>query len=201
LKLRSANLGLVVLLSLPVLTSCATTDPYPDDWPAAVASKKGDCSSLIGTFNNGYSKSSSDAIPMEGGLIVLLVGQPSRADSTGAKPVTRVTIEYLSPDRLLVTGLNFSQPVRQEERRISRSSCLGKGLPISGKFSGTNAENVLGFVSASGHLQRSANGDLVGRIRSTFTGVALLVPMTSSATSWYRFRRIEPDPKSTDPME
>ena len=200
-KLRSANLGLLVSLALPLLTSCAATDPYPDDWPAVVAAEKGDCSSLIGTFNNGYSKSTPDAIAMKGGLIALLVGQATPAESQGAKPVTRVSIEQPSPDRLVITGLNFSEFVRQGDRSLTGGSCSKKGLPVSGKFGGVNVENMVGFVSASGHLRGAENGDLVARIRSTFTGIALVVPMTASATSWYRFKRIEENPASADPVQ
>ncbi|MGB5551942.1 MAG: hypothetical protein WBO74_15780, partial [Thermoanaerobaculia bacterium] len=100
------NPPLLVLVSALVLSSCATTDPYPEEWPPIIEAEKGDCSALVGTFNNGYSKSSSDAIPMEGGLIALLVGQATPAESQGAKPVTRVSIEQPSPDRLVITGLN-----------------------------------------------------------------------------------------------
>ena len=199
-KFRSVNGALLVLASALALTACATTDPYPEDWPA-VAAGRSDCATLVGTFNNGYSESTTNAMTMKGGLIVMLIGPEARDESPGAKPVTRVTIEQPTPDRLVVKGFNFNELVRQGERRVSRTSCSGKGLAINGKFSGTNAENVLGFISASGHLQRAGNGDLVGRIRSTFTGIALLIPVTSSTTSWYRFRQIEPEPTSTDPVE
>lgn len=200
-KFRSLKPAPLVIASALVLASCATTDPYPEEWPPVVEAEKGDCSALIGTYNNGYSKSTHDAITMKGGLIVMLIGPEKRAESPGNKPVTRVTIELPSSDRLVVQGFNFSELLRQGERRISRTSCSGKGLAINGKFSGTNAENVLGFISASGHLQRAGNGDLVGRIRSTFTGIALLVPISSSTTSWYRFRQIEPETTSTDPVQ
>jgi hypothetical protein len=200
-KVRSVSPTILLVVSALVSASCATTDPYPEDWSPITAAEKGDCSEFIGTFDNGYSASSHDAISMKGGLIALLIGTAKPAETSGTKPVTRVTIERPSPDLLVVSGLNYSEPVRRGERRISRTSCSGKGLSITGKFSGTNAENVAGFVSASGHLQRAANGDLVGRIRSTFTGIALLVPMTSSATSWYRFRQIEPEPTADDPVQ
>ena len=201
LKVRSVSPTLLVLVSALVLVSCVTTDPYPEEWSPIVAAERGDCSALAGTFDNGYSASSHDAIPMKGGLIALLIGPAKPSESSVAKSVTRVTIKRPSPDLLMVSGFHYSEPVRQEERRISGKSCSGKGLSIAGKFSGTNAENIVGFVSASGHLQRTANGDLVGRIRSTFTGVALLVPMTSSATSWYRFRQIEPESAPTDSLQ
>lgn len=182
---------LVVLVSILVSVSCATSDSYPEDWPQVVTIEKGDCSAFTGIFNNGYAKSSSDAIRMEGGLIALLIGSASPAESAGAKPVTRVSIERTSPERLVVTGLNRTELVRQGDRQIFRGSCSKKGLPVSGKFGGVNVENMVGFVSAKGHLRLAENGDLVARIRSTFTGVALLVPVTSSVTSWYRFKRIE----------
>ena len=200
-KVRSVSPALLVLVSALVLSSCATTDPYPEEWPPIIEAEKGDCSALVGTFNNGYSKSSSDAIPMEGGLIALLIGQATPAESQGAKPVTRVSIEQPSPDRLVVTGLNFTELVRRGEKSLSGGSCSKKGLPVSGKFGGVNVENMVGFVSAKGYLTRAENGDLVARIRSTFTGIALVVPMTSSATSWYRFKRIEENPATADPVQ
>ena len=190
-KVPSVRPAVLILVSALVLVSCATTDPYPEEWPPIVEAEKGDCSGLIGTFNNGYSKSSHDAITMTGGLIALLIGQASRGESEGARPVTRVTIEQPAPDRLVVTGLNFTELVRQGNRSLSGGSCSRKGLPVSGKFGGVNVENMVGFISASGYLKGAENGDLVARVRSTFTGIALVVPMTSSATSWYRFKRIE----------
>ena len=195
-KFRLLKPALPVIASALVLASCATTDPYPEEWPPIVEAEKGDCSALIGTYNNGYSKSTYDAITMKGGLIVMLIGPEERAESPGNKPTTRVTIELPSSDRLVVQGFNFSELVRHGERRVSRTSCSGKGLAINGEFRGTNAENVLGFISASGRLQRAGNGDLVGRIRSTFTGIALFIPVSSSTTSWYRFRRIEPEERA-----
>ncbi len=200
-KVRSVSPALLVFVSALVLASCATTDPYPEKWPPIIEAEKGDCSALIGTFNNGYSASTHDAIAMKGGLIALLIGQATPAESQGAKPVTRVSIEQPSPDRLVVTGLNFTELVRRGEKSLSGGSCSKKGLPISGKFGGVNIENMVGFVSAKGYLTRTRNGDLVARIRSTFTGIALVVPMTSSATSWYRFKRIEENPASADPVQ
>ena len=199
MRFLSASRLLLVLTSTALLAGCASTDPYPETWSEIVA-EKGDCSTLVGTFSNDYSKSSSDAITMKGGLIALLLGPASPADAAVSLPVTRVKIEYPSPDRLLVKGYYRKELVREGVRPLARGSCSQKGLPISGKFSGTNAENVLGFVTASGRLQRAENGDLVGRIRSTFTGIALLVPVTASATSWYRFRNIEPKPTTADPV-
>jgi hypothetical protein len=194
---RSGACPALVLTSLVALMACATVDPYPEDWPA-VAAERSDCAALIGTFHNGYSRSTTDAMTMKGGLIVMLIGPEESAASAGARPVSRVTIENPSADRLVVKGFNSEGLVREGERRISRTSCTGKGLAINGKFSGTNAENVLGFISASGHLRRAENGDLVGRIRSTFTGIALLIPVSSSTTSWYRFRQIVPQSTPTD---
>lgn len=199
-NVRWVSPTLLVLVSISVAISCVSTDPYPQDWPAVVVGKS-DCSALVGTFNNGYSKSSSDAITMKGGLIALLIGSANPADAKASLPVTRVAIEFPSPDRLVITGYHRNEIVRKGVRPLSRSSCSKKGLPISGKFSGTNAENVVGFVSASGRLQKADNGDLIARIRSTFTGIALLVPMTASATSWYRFQRIDPEPMSIGPVE
>lgn len=197
---RSAGCSASVLISIVALMGCATTDPYPEGWPA-VAAERNDCAALIGTFHNGYSRSTTDAMTIKGGLIVMLIGPAERDEPSGAKPVSRVTIENPSPDRLVVKGFNSEGLVREGERRVSRTSCSGKGLAIHGKFSGTNAENVLGFISASGHLRRAENGDLVGRIRSTFTGIALLIPVSSSTTSWYRFRQIEPETTPADSLE
>ena len=191
---------LVVSASILAAVSCATTDPYPKDWPAVSAEQR-DCSALVGSYNNGYSKSSPDAMAMKGGLIVLLIGPAEKGESSAEKVVGRVTIEHPSPDRLVVKGFSRDELLRRGERRVSRSACSGKGLAINGKFSGTNAENVLGFISASGYLSRAANGDLVGRIRSTFTGIALLVPISSSTTSWYRFKRIESEATPSNSMQ
>ncbi|MGB5174488.1 MAG: hypothetical protein WBQ30_07075 [Thermoanaerobaculia bacterium] len=200
-RVRSVNPPLLVLVSALVLSSCATTDPYPEEWPPIIEAEKGDCSAFIGTFDNGYSASSHDAIPMKGGLIALLIGTAKPAATSGAKTVTRVSIEQPSPNRLVITGLNFSEFVRQGDRSLSGGSCSKKGLPVSGKFGGVNVENMVGFVSAKGYLTRAESGDLVARIRSTFTGIALVVPMTSSATSWYRFKRIEENPATADPVQ
>ena len=201
MKFLSTSRVLPVLLSVTSLTACASTDSYPEDWSPVVAAEKGDCSALVGTFNNGYSKSTPDALRMKGGLIALLIGSPSSTKSDDAPPVTWVSIEQPSADRLVVSGFNGAKVVRRGERPLERGACSRKGLSVSGKFEGVNAENVVGFLSASGTLRRNSDGDLVARIRSTFTGVALLVPMTSSVTSWYRFRKIERRPTPDDPVQ
>jgi hypothetical protein len=201
MKFLAAREILLALTLAILLASCASTDTYPQDWPAVISGERGDCSALVGAFNNGYAKSTPDAIRMKGGLIALLIGSASSKEADGALPVTWLKIEQPSPDRLTVTGYNGKRAVRRGNRPLERGSCSKKGLSISGKFEGVNAENVVGFLSASGHLQRAENGDLVARIRSTFTGVALLVPVTSSATSWYRFRRIDSTPAPADTVQ
>lgn len=200
-KIRSVSPVILVLMTVLVLSSCATSDPYPEDWSPVVTTDKGDCPALVGTFNNGYSKSTQDGIRMKGGLIALLIGSPASAQADDALPVTWVSIEQPSADRLVVTGFNGGEVVRRGERRLVRGSCSKKGLSISSEFEGVNAEDVVGFLSASGTLRGTSNGDLAARIRSTFTGVALLVPTTSSATSWYRFKKMDPKPVSTTPVQ
>jgi hypothetical protein len=191
-KLRLAGCSLIVAVCIALLSACASTDPYPESWSPVVADSGG-CPDLNGTFYNSYSKSDSDAEAIKGGLIVLLLGKPSAEEAEGAVAVERVSIEHQPGRPMVVRGWHDDELVRQGERRISAAACSKKGLSVPGAFRGTNEENVVGFISTSAHLRRAENGDLVGRIKWTFTGLALLVPVTTSSTSWYSFRQVEAD--------
>jgi hypothetical protein len=200
-RVRSLSPALVLTVSMLVLVSCGGTDPYPKDWSSVAAVERGDCSAYTGTFYNYHSKSSPDAPTLKGGLMALLVGLPPPDDTEVAKSVTRVSIERPSAERLKLTGFNGTKLVWQGGRSLPDGSCSKKGLPLSGKLRGSNEENILGVVAVSGRLQSAENGDLIARMRTTFTGIALLVPVSIHNTSWYRFKRIDPEPMSIDPVQ
>jgi hypothetical protein len=103
-----------------------------------------------------------------------------------------VSIEEPTPGRLVIKGWDRSQLIMERQRRISRGACSRQGASMSGSFKGLNVENVMGFVTARSYFNRAQNGDLVVGMRSTFTGIALLVPISSTASNWYQFKQIEP---------
>jgi hypothetical protein len=200
-RVHSLSPALVLTVSTLVLVSCGGTDPYPEDWSPVAAVERGDCSAYTGTFYNGHSKSSPDAPTLEGGLMALLVGSPPPDEKEEAKPVTRVSIERTSAGQLVLKGFNGQTYVRQAVRTLEQSTCSKKGLPLSGKLRGSNEENILGVVAINGRLQSAENGDLIARMKTTFTGIALLVPVSIHNTSWSRFKQIDPEPMPIETVE
>lgn len=191
MKLGSTHRDLLLPLLVLFLASCVSSDPYPENWSPVAAVGKGECPDLTGVFSNFYSTSSAEAWSIEGGLIALLLDSKSLDATEGPRSVSMVSIEEPTPGRLVIKGWDRSQLIMEGQRRISRGACSKQGASMSGSFRGLNVENVMGFVSAHSTFNRAVNGDLVVRMRSTFTGIALLVPISSTATNWYQFREIE----------
>jgi hypothetical protein len=192
MKLHAAHRGFLVPLFVLSLGSCVSSDPYPENWSPVAAVAKGECPDLTGVFNNFYSTSSAEAWSIEGGLIALLLEPKSKTVSEAQRTVSMVSIEEPTPGRLVIKGWDRSQLIMERQRRISRGACSRQGASMSGSFKGLNVENVMGFVTARSYFNRAQNGDLVVGMRSTFTGIALLVPISSTASNWYQFKQIEP---------
>ena len=168
--------------------ACSVTEPYPQDWSDLVVSEGGQCADLSGAFYNACNPASGTFDCLDtGGLAALLLSKYPAAFHPKLATVSRVTIEQLSPMRLVVKAWKGPELLRLEEIELAPQDCKKEGVLIRGGPTLTNIENAAGYGSSSALFQKDEQGDLVARVRTHFTGIVLLVPASFTGTDWYRF--------------
>lgn len=170
---------------------CSTNQPYPEDWSPPVVVREGECADISGEFSNACS---SDNLYEEncldtGGLAGLLFAKDADSFTSKLRQVDRVVVRQPSSSQLLVEAWQGKELLREEEIHVGAEDCTEKGLLIRSGGKGTQIEGGLGVGSSRAVLSKNEDGDLIARLKVSFTGVWFIVPVSGSDYSWRRFER------------
>ena len=77
----------------------------------------------------------------------------------------------------------------EEEIHVGAEDCTQNGILIRSGGKGTQIEGGMGVGSSRAVLSKIEDGDLIARLKVSFTGVWFIVPVSGSDYSWRRFER------------
>ncbi len=183
LGIRSVTLLLVGVL----LTGCVTRrhDSYPTAWPPL---RKGDCDSLLATYENRSGESSDPS--WQPALLQLLDFQAVEGRQWKKDRPGRVTLSMPTAGVLEARGsMDYLRFVASEREFI----CRGAALELSRSY-GTGILGGTGRGSMTLSLFRDVEGSLIVRQHRREFGLWVAIPVYWSRTTWYRFPAVSDKP-------
>ena len=165
-----------------LFSACAVHRPYPAAWEPLPPPPTADCRHFDGKYRD---RGEIPGIPQaQPSLTQLLFGT-----SSGWKRATLVSFSLKENDTLEVTvweGMN-SLFTRTLTSQAGHFACEAGRLVIRDRR-GVSGRGVAGFESVTVTL--STTGDnLVAQVTDVGVGLALILPVAGTTTSWYRFPR------------
>ncbi len=170
------------MLASLVLSGCAVERPYPESWAPISVPTKGDCARFAGVYGDRGESPRSANRPS---LTLELFGS-----SSGWAHATRVSFSLPRSSLLEVTVWQATGPLFT---RVF-SSWAGHFICEKGRLTvrtrrlvsttgGAEIETVtIAFGATDDHL--------VAEVKTARPGVAIVVPVSAAATTWYRFPRL-----------
>ena len=189
--MRAIPRFILVLAVGCVFGQCSTNQPYPEDWSPPAAVRGGECADISGEFSNACSSDNlyEDNCLNTGGLAGLLFAKYAGSFTSKLREVDRVVVYQPSSAQLLVEAWNGKELVRKEEIHVGAEECTEDGILVRSGGKGTQIEGGLGVGSSRAVLSKNEDGDLIARLKVSFTGVWFIVPVSGSDYSWRRFER------------
>jgi hypothetical protein len=172
---------LIATLPLFLLSACVANRPYPESWSPLPLPPTEDCRHFEGSYG--------DRGEMPG-----FAGQPSLTQqlfgtSSGWKRATRVSFSLQRDDVLEVTvwegmSLLFTRTLTSQAGQFT---CEAGRLVVRDRR-GVSGPGVAGLESVT--ITLSATDDyLVAQVKDFGVGLAMILPVAGTTTSWYRFPR------------
>ena len=180
----------VPVLALAVLFgNCATTESYPEDWSSPGAVEVGECADISGIFSNSCTpKDKYDNTCREsGGLAGRLFAQYAGSFHPKLGTADRVVVSQPTSKRLFVEAWNGEDLVREGEIDLALEDCTEDGVLIRTGLKGTQIEGGIGTGSSQALFSKTEDGDLIAQLKTKFTGVWFVVPVSGSSQVWLRF--------------
>lgn len=189
-KLRHDKyLRLVGFIQVILLTSCGYHRPYPADWSPLPEPQAKDCQSIAGTYKNWGEMVGHPEHPS-------LAGELFGFGTLGFAP-DKVTFSLPDPNTLEVTVLGTEGEVFQ--RTLSTKDhnfACEDGHAVVTDQRWFDADVAFGRESLIIELIPSADYLITHDHNKGFGLVFLIMPVVGDSASWYRFERLNDQPKA-----
>jgi len=198
--MSTLRLAFIIASGLACL-QCSTNQQYPEDWSPPAAVRGGECPDISGNFSNACASDNvyEDNCLDSGGLAGLLFAKYAGSFTSKLRQVDRVVVHQPSSSQLLVEAWQGKELLREEEIHVGAEDCTEKGVLIRSGGKGTQIEGGMGVGSSLAFLNKNEDGDLIARLKVSFTGVWFVVPVSGSDYSWRRFERLSDRETETIP--
>ncbi|HSH12228.1 MAG TPA: hypothetical protein VLA15_00710 [Desulfurivibrionaceae bacterium] len=179
---RTAFLFAAALLA----AACSSTTPYPAGWERPMETVA--CPTLGGVFEN-----FGEWVVDEDHDQRMLAGVFFASDALETGAVTHVSFDP-GAGAVLATAWVGPEPLYQRSLSASELGCEGGALIV--RDAGWVAEGQIGAaarVRSVYALRLTDNGELVMSQHDSWAGLIVVVPIAGKATTWLRFRPVDPD--------
>lgn len=172
-----------------ILSACIHINqrPFPDGWGTLPSIADNMCTDIDGAFSV-LGESDTGKTPLPFAYIVMSIPEQKEWPLSKFDKTSYVIIEQAA-DVMRVSVLAQGKMIAKKElRKDERNgySCTPQGISVRGEF--PNVHGLAGYIGQTYMIFKASQGELIVKSEQTGGGLALMIPMYSSETFWYRYR-------------